>query len=171
MSNEAISDEILMQRFQETLDEEAFGEIVARYYRPALVIARSLAGSGAVVEDAVQEAFVKTVRNRGKYDPRRSFCPWFYTILRNVCADIRRKEVRHADQLRELAECDRPAAEPSDLSDNFMEMIRLLDPTDREILIYRFVHGMTFQEIAKQTGLSVEAAKKRAQRALKQLRT
>lgn len=43
-------------------------------------------------------------------------------------------------------------------------------PIERETLICRFVHGMRFQEIAGQMGISVEAAKKRAQRALIQLR-
>jgi RNA polymerase sigma-70 factor (ECF subfamily) len=171
MPDEAISDEVLMRRFQEAFDEKAFDELLARYHRPALFLARNLSANPSLAEDAVQETFIRIVRARSRFDCQQSFASWFYTILRHVCSDGRRKEVRRAEQLQELAQQEGPVHHPPDAEDEMTALLQSLSPADRDTLIYRFVHGMTFGEIAEQTGVSVEAAKKRAQRALKQLRT
>ncbi len=161
-----------MGRFREAFDEAAFDELIARYHRPALLIARNhLSGQNSSAEDAVQEAFIRTVRSRDRFDVERSFASWFYSILRNVCLDFRRKEVRRARQLQEIEAQDKRTAQDRGPDRDTAAMLQSLPPADRDILIYRFVHGMTFQEIAAQVGASVEATKKRAQRALKQLRT
>jgi RNA polymerase sigma factor (sigma-70 family) len=49
-------------------------------------------------------------------------------------------------------------------------MLMRLAPQDREVLIYRLVHGMSCEEIAEALGCNLESAKKRAQRALQRLR-
>jgi len=172
-ANDALPDEVLMRRFRETADEAAFDEIILRYHRPALIIARDrLPKHSALAEDAVQEAFIRTVRNRDSFDCRKSFAAWFYTILRNVCLDYCRKEMRREKQLQEIAQQEEPAANDSIAHrDMVAAILQTLAPTDREILIYRFIHGLTIREIAEQLGLSDEAVKKRAQRALKHLRT
>ena len=171
MPDEAISDEVLMRRFQEAFDEKAFDELLSRYHRPAIFLARNLSANPSLAEDAVQEAFVRIVRARARFDCRQSFASWFYTILRHVCSDGRRKELRRAEQLQELAQQESSVHHPPVAGDDMTALLQSLSPADRDTLIYRFVHGMTFGEIAEQTGVSVEAAKKRAQRALKQLRT
>ena len=161
-----------MRRFQKDSDEAAFDEIISRYHRPALIIARShLSGLPSLAEDAVQEAFIRTVRNRDRYDCERSFSSWFYSILRNVCLDFRRKEVRRERQLQEIVEQNKRAADDQHADCDIAPILQSLPPADREILIYRFIHGMTFREIADHLGSSIEATKKRAQRALRHLRT
>ncbi len=166
-----LPDETLMRSFQETCDESAFDEIILRYHRPALIIARNrLPKCPAQAEDAVQEAFLRIVRNRDRFDCRRSFAAWFYTILRNVCLDYYRKETRREQQLRELTREQERAADERQTSPDTMAILQAIAPGDREILIYRFIHGLTLREIAEQVGISEEAVKKRAQRALKHLR-
>lgn len=170
-AGENIPDEILMQRFRESDDESAFDELISRYYRPALVVARGRLPSRAdLAEDAVQEAFIRTVRHRDRFDCRRPFAAWFYAILRNVCVDFGRKETRREQQIRELTLEQERAADERQTAPDAMALLRALSPGDREILVYRFIHGLSLQEIAEQLGISEEAAKKRAQRALKQLR-
>ena len=53
MPDEAISDEVLMRRFQEAFDEKAFDELLSRYHRPAIFLARNLSANPALAEDAV----------------------------------------------------------------------------------------------------------------------
>jgi len=161
-----------MRRFQEASDDAAFDEIISRYHRPALIIARDhLAGHPSLAEDAVQEAFIRTVRSRDRFDCERSFAAWFYTILRNVCLDFRRKEIRREKQLHEMAEQTPRATDDPHAELDIASILQSLPPADREILIYRFIHNMTFREIAEQIGSSLEATKKRAQRALRHFRT
>ncbi len=171
MPPEATSDENLMRRFQETADESAFNELVLRYHRPALAIARGrLAGRETLAEDAVQEAFLRVVRHRDRFDCRRPFAAWFYTILRNLCADFHRKATRREQQLRELEhEAARAADERRDPG-RTAAALAALEPDERDIIVGRFVHGLTLADLAAGLGISEEAAKKRAQRALQRLR-
>jgi len=166
------TDEALMGRFREVFDQPAFDALLSRHYRRALLVAQRLLGDHAAAEDAVQEAFVRVVRSRREFDPARSFAAWFYTILRHICTDLIRRRARRARQVEELSQ-ELPAVEfgsPVQSSTAVAELLRPLSPEDREILMFRVVESLPFNEIATRLGCSVEAAKKRAQRALRLLR-
>jgi RNA polymerase sigma-70 factor (ECF subfamily) len=166
------TDEALMRRFRDVFDQAAFDTLLSRHYPRALQVARRLLGDHAAAEDAVQESFIRVVRSRREYDPARSFAGWFYTILRHICTDQTRRRARRARQVEELAQ-ELPAVaygSPVQSSTAVAELLLPLPPEDREILILRMVEGLSFHEIATRQGCSVEAAKKRAQRALRVLR-
>ena len=158
-----------MARFCATFDEDAFDRLVSRHYSAAFALARCLLADAPSAEDAVQEAFVRVVRRRATYDPGLPFTPWFHTILRNVCRDVQRKRERQARGLRQLAVT---AAERSGSrrSGEWLDLLRLLTAEDRELLVLRLVQGLSFGEVAGRLGCSVDAAKKRGQRALARLR-
>ncbi len=163
--------ESLMRRYQERLDEGAFEQLAARFLRPALATARQLLPERGLAEDAVQETFLRLVRRRGRYDPSRRFSAWFYTILRNVCTDALRRQARQARAIEragiELLR-QRFAGPPARLDP--LELLERLPPSDRAVLTLRIVHDMAFRDVAAALGVSEEAAKKRAQRALRRLR-
>ena len=161
-------DEALMLAFRDTLDETFFNELTTRYYGRALTIAESRIFNRALAQDAVQETFIRIIRERKKYDGRK-FSPWFYTILRNICTDFIRKEMRHNHKLDELAAAA-PEKDSAASPEDFNSLIAALPPADRELLVYRFVQGLSFQETADLMGCSEDAAKKRSQRALQKLR-
>lgn len=159
-----------MRRFCELSNSAAFDDLVRRYCKPAAVIARRYLGSDShLSDDAVQDAFVRVFHHKARFDHTRTFAAWFYAILRNVCTDLRRHGVRQNALLERFAQdpsCH--TITPPATSTN--DILLLIGAADREVLIYRLVHGMTFDEIATQMGCSLESAKKRAQRALQRLR-
>jgi DNA-directed RNA polymerase specialized sigma24 family protein len=167
---DGLSDELLMARYQRRLDEAAFGRLVERFLPPALGVARQLLPQRSLAEDAVQETFLRLVRRRERYDPSRPFARWFYTILRNVCTDILRRGARRAEAV-EAAGLERARrrgglAPPTDA----WELLERLSADDRAVLTLRIVEDMSFREVGAALGISEEAAKKRAQRALRRLR-
>ncbi|NOU36506.1 MAG: sigma-70 family RNA polymerase sigma factor [Kiritimatiellaceae bacterium] len=162
------TDEALMLRFRDTLDDAAFDVLMDRYYGRALTIAGSRIFDRSLAQDAVQETFIRMVRERKKYDGRK-FSPWFYTILRNICTDFVRREMRHRDKMDALSVVI-PDDAPSDKRNDFDELIAALPPTDRELLVYRYVQGLSFQEISELMDITEDTAKKRGQRALQKLR-
>jgi len=156
--------------FRDTLNDAVFTELMNRHYGPALQIAETRLFDKENAIDAVQEAFVRIVRKRKRYDGRR-FAPWFYAILRNICTDIIRKEMRRKQKHSQFQEAC--AAEPppeSTQNDDFDALIASLSPLDREALTLRYAADLGFDEIAAQLDCSEAAAKKRVQRAIKQLR-
>ena len=162
------SDEELMLLFRDTLEEAVFDELMRRYYGRALTVAETRIFDRSLAQDAVQETFIRLVRKRKKYDGR-TFSAWFYTILRNICTDLIRKEMRHRQKIEKLTAG--PNLPPQTAGpDDFDALVAALPPADREILIYRYVQELSFAEISRLTGCSEDAAKKRGQRALQRLR-
>ena len=162
--------ESLMARYQERLDAEAFGEIVSRFLTPALAVAREILSDAVLAEDAVQEAFLRIVRRRRQYDPSRPFSSWFYTILRNVCTDMLRHRARQTKMIQLAAYGREDSEQPSLDSLDTMDLLRKLPRESRTVLTLRIVHDLPFRDVAAALGISEEAAKKRAQRALRALR-
>lgn len=162
------SDEALMARFREAFDEEALDQLVGRHHARACRVATALLGDADTAEDAVQEAFIRVVRQRDRYMLGQRFSPWFYTILRNLCRDHHRWRSRHERKIELLSLQREPSSQEP--SRGVLELLQLLTPPEREILSLRFVEGMPFREIARLLGCTEEAAKKRGQRAIKRLR-
>jgi DNA-directed RNA polymerase specialized sigma24 family protein len=50
------------------------------------------------------------------------------------------------------------------------KLLDVLAHNERDVLVLRIVHGLGFRDVAAALGISEEAAKKRAQRALRRLR-
>jgi len=155
-----MTDEALMISFCDTLDEAIFSELMNRHYGPAMHIAETRLFDSENAVDAVQEAFIRVVRNRKKYDGRR-FAPWFYAILRK---EMRRKKKHDAFQV------EIPEAAPTTRPDEFDALIASLPPSDREALTLRYAADLSFAEIAAHLDCTEAAAKKRVQRALQRLR-
>jgi len=164
----ACSDEMLMLSFCDTLDDAFFSELMSRHYGSAMYIAETRLFDSENAVDAVQETFVRIVRKRKHYDGRR-FAPWFYAILRNICTDIVRKEMRRKKK-HDAFQMEIPEAAPVARPDEFDALIAALPPGDREAITLRYAADLSFVEIAAHLDCSEAAAKKRVQRALHKLR-
>ena len=168
-NDSAISHETLMVRFQARLDSYAFDKIVSAYMKPAVGVARQILSDRTLAEDAVQESFLRVIRKRDQYIPGSPFSCWFYTIVRNICADMLRKRHRETRGIREIAAGRERESRRAD-SPQIPELLNVLARSDRDVLVLRIVHGLGFRDVASALGISEEAAKKRAQRALRRLR-
>jgi RNA polymerase sigma-70 factor (ECF subfamily) len=162
-------DERLMRQFQRTMDAEAFGQLVDRYGARGLAAARQILADGSAAEDAVQEAFLRVVRARARYEAGRPFGVWFFTILRNVCRDMLRRRGQEARAVCHLsAEAQTVPDEPAGRED-LRELLAALSSADRNVLVLRVMHGLALAEVGAALGISEGAAKKRVQRALGRL--
>ncbi len=163
------SDEFLFENFKKTLDEKYFTVLMARHYSSALALARIRLFNKSAAEDMVQETFIRAVRKVDSYDSRKPFAPWLYSILKNACVDFMRKEIRERDGNRNFLE------NVNDIKNNpsgfrIEELIKDLSEDEKEIMICRFIYGLSFTEISSELDLPLETVKKRAQRALKKIR-
>ena len=169
MTQPVPSHEALMARFQARLDFDAFEQIVSSYMSPALAVARQILSDRDLAEDAVQESFLRVIRKRDQYIPGNSFPRWFYAIVRNVCVDMLRRRARQKELIEEMAARNEPNTARTDALD-IRNMLNVLAGGERDVLELRVVHGLGFRDVGAALGISEEAAKKRAQRALRRLR-
>lgn len=165
------TDNGLMLRIQTDLNEAALEVLVCRYSDKALAVATQILSDRVEAEDAVQEAFLRVIHKRHLFKPGKDFSAWFYTILRNVCLDILRKHKKEASLFKNVAQPEAVAPQHSDFGETLATLCACLNESEKSVLLLRVVHELRFSEIAAALGLSEEAAKKQAQRALRKLRT
>ena len=128
-------------------------------YRFAL----SLLRSPQQAEDVLQETFVKLLTGKFSCPTPGKEKAWLYKVARNLCMDILRKRVQES-------ELPPVIAAPEEENWTFLELISPLSQEEQALVSLRFVSGFTHKEIAKITGITVHAAKKRYERAIRKLR-
>lgn len=107
--NRQISDEELARRVQSG-GSSSFEELVHRYEARMFRFVANNCRNAGDAQEVTQDAFVAAFRNIGKFDPRRSFATWLFTIARRKCID-RQRAVRPAvaDALPEETDANDPA--------------------------------------------------------------
>ena len=142
-------------------DEEAFTRMVERYGTRLLAVAHRLLGSRADAEDAVQRALLQCYTSAASYRPEWAVSTWLYRILTNVCVDELRRRATRAAHDRDQARLDHAArrdAEPS----RFVDLRRAFARVPREarvLLALRYADGLSYGELARIRGISVNTVK------------
>lgn len=118
-------------------------------------------------DDLLQEALVRVLKRRSLSEIDHPLAYLRSTML-NVAASHSRSMAIRRRALTRLAASDAatPVDYPSDLA-----QLEALPPTERSALYLAEVEGYRFDEIARMTGCSPAAARKRASRGRKRLRS
>ena len=77
-------------------DLDAYEQLVREHQGIAFRTAYVITGSAADAEEAVQDAFVKAYRARGRFRPGAPFRPWLLAIVANEARNRRRSSARRA---------------------------------------------------------------------------
>ncbi|MCP5535033.1 MAG: sigma-70 family RNA polymerase sigma factor [Akkermansiaceae bacterium] len=171
-----LSDEELVQLCQDQLphDLAAYRELVKRYEGLVYNLCMKFLGSREDAEEVAQDSLLQVFHKIHQFQGRAAFKTWLYKIVHNYCRNrisriIRKREVQEAYE--EHAKEDLPVAsfegaDSSEKSARIQEALNKLKPKEKEIIVYKFISGMTLQEISDVTGIGVSAAKMRYYRAL-----
>lgn len=126
-----------------------------RFYRVAYHILESEEDA----EDAVQELYLKLIKNPDKISSIQEPAAFGITILRNICIDIiRRREKRRSEELHEYMIAD--ISGPDKVADDKDKLRILIHEIDRLpqkqsiVLKMRTIDGLEYEEISQRTGLS-----------------
>jgi RNA polymerase sigma-70 factor, ECF subfamily len=87
------SEQDLLERLRAG-DEDAFAELVRRYHRLMLRVARGYVRTDAVAEEVVQEAWLAVLRGIERFEGRSSFKTWLLRIVANRAMTQGVKEAR-----------------------------------------------------------------------------
>ena len=140
-------------------DEGAFRDLYRRYTpRLYLTALRLLSHSEMDAEDAVQETWIRAVREMGKFRWESALGTWLIAIAGNVARDPLRK-ARRRDE-RELDPGDEPltAVAPGEAID-LERAISLLPEGYRTVLVLHDVEGLTHDEIGEALGIAPGTSK------------
>lgn len=166
----------VIEQFLTTRTEEAFCALfeavcvrVRRYF-----LLRGLDISTA--EELTQNVLLKVYRRAGELRKAEHFYGWLFTIARNEMVSFWRGEQVRVETvgLDSLPEDQamRLTVEPVVMPElRLMGWLKALDPADRDLVLLRFVEGLSYEELATAFSLPLGTVKWRIFNARKKLAT
>ena len=179
----SLSDEELVRRYANG-ENKAFDVILERYQNRLYSYIFYFVKNEELTEDIFQETFVKAITTikQQRYTENGKFISWLTRIAHNMIIDNFRQE-RYENTVSNDVD-DRDLLNNSRLADGNVEdrmvlsqihadvcrMVELLPENQREVVQMRFYKGLSFKEISKQTGVSINTALGRMRYAILNLR-
>jgi RNA polymerase sigma-70 factor (ECF subfamily) len=164
-------------------NETAFNLLVDRYQSKVFTTIFLIVKDQDVAEDLLQDVFVKVLHtlNSDKYNEEGKFQPWVMRIAHNLAIDYFRKAKRYptilledgSNLLNSLSFAEDSSEEQRIKEETIAWVRNLIDElpeAQKEVVIMRHYLDMSFQEIAEQTGVSINTALGRMRYALNHIR-
>ncbi len=167
-------------------DDGAVERLVLAYQDQLYGYALRLLRNPFDAEEVTQDAFIRACRTlTGSYSPDRcqklEMRPWLFRITRNLALN-RMRDRRSAGEGR-FSPVDDPAVakiaqdevagqllESLADQDTLSRALDILEVESRDLVVLRFIEGLSYAEIAKTIGGSAAAARAKVFRALRRLR-
>ncbi|MCM1151088.1 MAG: sigma-70 family RNA polymerase sigma factor [Alistipes sp.] len=177
------NDRALLDRYLSG-DRNAISQLIERHSRRVRDYIRMMVKDRDAAEDIFQETFIKAVRviDEGRYTDNGKFLSWILRIAHNQVIDYFRarrqeKAVNEADSGYDVFGTLRLAEKTIEddlVADQTCREIRalveMLPAEQREVVMMRYFSGLSFKEIAEQTGVSINTALGRMRYALINMR-
>jgi RNA polymerase sigma-70 factor (ECF subfamily) len=158
-------------------DSEAFGMLYERYANHVFTYLYYRLGDRSTAEDLSSEVFLRAWQKIREYRHRGlPFVAWLYRIAHNLLIDHRRRETRRPTVSLGLGpEIPDGQDGPSSISDalrraDLHTAIAALSDDQQQVIVLRFILGMSADEVARVMGRSKGAVEALQHRALKNLR-
>jgi RNA polymerase sigma-70 factor (ECF subfamily) len=153
-------------------DVRAFDALYFRYRDWVVRLATRFTGNADDALDVLQETFAYVFRKFPGFRLTASMTTFLYPVVKNLSIAARRKRTRMAST--DAIETPEPAAiESADHRQQRSELetvLASLPETHREVLLMRFVDGMSLQEIAAALAIPEGTVKSRIHNAVATLR-
>ena len=162
-------------------DGRAFNNIVNKYQQSIYNYCYRMLQNGDEAEDAAQEVFLRAYARLNTYDDRHKFSTWLFSIAAHYCIDRLRKRRFQWVSWDDLATWyllsgqDAPQPESvlleAEAARDVRRLLSMLPPDYRTIIILKYWHTLSYQEIAETLKMTVSAVKSKLFRARKMLAT
>jgi RNA polymerase sigma factor (sigma-70 family) len=178
-----LSDNELVERYMGG-DFTSLEILISRYKDKVFSYIMMTVRNQHLAEDIFQDTFIKVVRslNMGKYTDNGKFVPWVMRIAHNLIIDHYRREKNMNTYSKEDSQYD--LFNSTRFSDENIEemmineqilhdvqcLVEELPEDQKQVVVMRHYLGLSFKEIADQTGVSINTAFGRTRYALINLR-
>ena len=180
---ESLNDNELVQQFIEG-DQNSLEILIHRHKSRIFSYILLIVKNQELAEDIFQETFIKVIRSlkRGKYVENGKFVSWVLRIAHNLIIDHFRKVKLQGTVSNDSSDVDifnsqkfsEETIEDQMVVDQILNDVKGLIkelPEDQQQVIYmRHYMGLSFKEIAEQTGVSINTALGRMRYALINMR-
>ena len=162
-------------------DDHAFAEIYGRYFTPIYRFIYFKVGNREEAEDLTQTVFMKVFKSLDRFRFRDNpFSSWIYRIANNMVIDFFRKkkslplldenpedwQLEFADDALNPVE----EAEELELAWSARQAIAEMKDPDRQVLVMRYIDGLSYKDIAETIGKTEEAVRQISSRSIRALK-
>lgn len=156
-------------------DRQVYALLIDEYKSPIYNLAYRMTGNSEDADDLTQETFIRAYQYLWRYDIRRKFFTWLFTLALNLIRSHLRKKNKYnksSEELRAHVLSDKNPSPETELIETQEISVCLLrlEEESRALLIMKFYQGLTFEEIAQITGKSLSAVKMSIYRGLESLK-
>ena len=165
------TDEELMLKFQSG-QKEAVAVIYERYKMRIFNFCLRMVGNRSEAEDAAGDVFLSLFDKNYRFHPEAKFSTWAFTIARNQCISRlrRQKNTVDADDLPSIEENSAELLAKKELAWQVKRAIVKLPREQKEAIVLREYHGLSYDEMAQVLECSLEKVKILIYRARENLR-
>lgn len=140
-------------------DKEFFGVLIRRYESRITNYVRRIAGGNEeMIEDIVQNIFIKAFVNINSFQKGKNFGSWLYGIAHNECIDNWRKYKKHAGNisLESNEELLAILASEENIEQSFIKKtqkesinrsLEKLPAKFREVLVLKYLEDKSYEEV------------------------
>jgi RNA polymerase sigma-70 factor (ECF subfamily) len=158
-------------------DRTAFSQIVEKYQQPVYNICYHMLKNTEEAEDAAQEVFLRVYSKLDTFDDERQFSTWLFSIASHYCLDRWKKRRFQLVSWDDLKHClsEREAIQPekvlleAEATQEVHDLLQTLQPDYRLVVILKYWHTMSYEEIANTLDTTVSTIKSKLFRARKML--
>ena len=153
----------------------AFDNLYYRYRDWVVRLARRFTGHDDDALDVLQDTFGYVFRKFPGFQLTASMTTFLYPVVKNLSIAARRKRHRHApaggDDTALQGVADQSKIDPAQSRPELARVLEALPEGQREVLLMRFVDGMSLQEIAAALSIPEGTVKSRLHNAIRTLQT
>jgi RNA polymerase sigma-70 factor (ECF subfamily) len=171
----------LIQRAQQWADPTAFDDLYLLYADRIFRFLIVRLGDAEVAEEVTAQVFLRLIEKIDQYkialkDNAAIFSAWLYRMAYNKMVDVLRKQKHHQQISIQYAETVAHHQAMSEMVENqiefeqVIEKLQLLNDQQRQVLLLRFVEGLSIAETAQVMEKSEGAIKALQHRSLEALR-
>jgi RNA polymerase sigma-70 factor (ECF subfamily) len=144
-------------------DEAAFEEIVARYTPRLRYYLRKMLGGAEAADDALQEVWLDAFRGLPRLIEPAAFPAWIYRLARDrALRDLRRRRsylpLESSDAVEDVKDSEGFSTEDAA---RVHEALDKLAPEYRDVLVLRFIEGLSYEQIAEVVGCPLGTVRSR----------
>lgn len=156
-------------------NKQAWLNLLKRYEKPIYNYGMRMTGKNEDALDLMQEVFISVFRNLASYRNEGSFKSWLFRIAHFRCIEFyrRKKPTQGLDDAPEVESEEKSAAESIHTTQENKQLVNAMQQlplSQKAVVELKFFGQFTFDEIAEQTGISVNTAKSRLYGALEKLK-
>ena len=184
-ADDSTADNLLIKQVLDG-DDGAFAALVSRYEKQLYHFLVRFVGSRSIAEDVFQESFLQVYQSLERFDQKKTFKPWLFTIAANKARDQLRKSKRQrtfslsapafagsgsgnantdGPGVIDLLEASLPAPDADLQQAEFKQQVRaVIDAMPdhlREVLLLAYFNQFAYAEIADMLSVPLGTVKSR----------